>query len=69
MLKERMDGRYKKQIGSHHPFNITLGRGVLVNVPLAKTVVKFVDELATCQGYRYGKDLRRRELPSGAPAD
>ena len=53
MLKECMDGRYKRKVAPHHPFNIVLGRGVLVNVTSAKTVVKFVDELTTFQNYRY----------------
>ena len=45
VLKECMDGIYKRKVGPHHPFNIALGLGVLVNVTSAKTVVKFVDEL------------------------
>ena len=53
VLKECMDGRYKRKAGSHHPFNIALRRGVLVNVPSAKTVVKLVDELITFENYRF----------------
>ena len=53
VLKECMNGRYKRKAGSHDPFNVALGRGTLVNVPSAKTVVKLVDELITFENYRF----------------